>query len=52
MIKLKMKRILFVIMVVIALAIASCGNKKAVVDEQKVDSTAVKLEVVDTTAVK
>ncbi len=47
-----MKKVLFVIMVVIAFAIASCGNKKAVVDVQKVVSTAVKVEVVDTTAVK
>jgi hypothetical protein len=47
-----MKKVLFVIMIIVAFAIASCGNKKAVVDEQKIDSTAVKVEVVDTTAVK
>lgn len=45
-----MKKVLFVIMVVVALAIASCGNKKTEVKEQVVDSTAV--EVVDSTVVK
>jgi predicted small lipoprotein YifL len=47
-----MKKLFFVIMVIIVFAIASCGNKKTVVNEQKTDSTAVKVEVVDTTAVK
>jgi hypothetical protein len=47
-----MKKILFVIMVITAFAIASCGNKKTVVNEQKTDSTTVKVEVVDTTVVK
>lgn len=48
-----MKKLIFVVITVVALALASCGNKKAsVANEQKVDSTAVQVEVVDTTAVK
>lgn len=50
-----MKKLIFVVVAVVALALAlaSCGNKKApVADEQKVDSTAVQVEVVDTTVVK
>ncbi len=47
-----MKKILIGMIAVVALTLASCGNKKAAVQEQKADSTQVQVEVVDTTAVK
>lgn len=43
-----MKKVLFAIIVVVAIAAASCGQKKTVV-EQNADSTVVKTEVVDST---
>lgn len=47
----KMKKVLFGIIVIIALITTACGNKK-LATEQKADSTEVKVEVVDSTTVK
>lgn len=46
-----MKKVLFGIIVIIALITTACGNKK-LATEQKADSTEVKVEVVDSTTVK
>jgi predicted small lipoprotein YifL len=48
-----MKKVLFTMLVIAALALASCGNKKAPAAEPTaVDSTAVATEMVDTVKVQ